>query len=98
VSQALSDYQNSGDMTAASLAAAEILVARSQQMYVKPMNIVHLFDLAGDHDRACQWLERSWELKDHEMAYLAVFPGFNSSFTEHPRFKAMLRRMNLPGG
>ncbi len=98
VEGALRAYDTTGDFAGSCRAAAEILAGRSQAMYVKPMNIVVLYDLAGDHDSAIEWLERSYELKDHEMAYLAVFPGFTDEFREDPRFKAMLRRMELPGG
>ncbi len=75
--------------------AAEILAERSNSMYVKPIVVFYLYTWAGDFDRAFEWLERAYELRDHDMAYLAAIP-LSTEIAEDPRYKSMLRRMNLP--
>ena len=64
-------------------------------MFVKPIGIVELYAWAGELDQAFEWLEKAYELRDHDMAYLAALP-LSDAFTTHPRYKEMLRRLNLP--
>ena len=83
------------DPKGAMVRGAEVLAERSRTMFVKPMNITMLFGWGGDVDRAFEWLDRCYELRDHELAYLAVVP-LADDFEGDPRFAAMLRRMKLP--
>jgi tetratricopeptide (TPR) repeat protein len=84
-----------GDPAGAFGEAAEILAERARTMFVKPIVITFLYAWAGDFDNAFEWLERAYELKDHDLAYLAALPP-STAFAADPRCKAMLRRMNLP--
>jgi tetratricopeptide (TPR) repeat protein len=86
---------SSDDPKRAMVRGAEVLAERSRSMFVKPMNIVMLFSWGGDLDRAFEWLDRCYELRDHEMAYLAAVPC-GDELQRDPRFAAVLRRMNLP--
>ena len=49
----------------------------------------------GDRDSALQWLERAYQQKDHDLAGIAGEPLFKN-LADDPRYKAFLRRMNLP--
>jgi serine/threonine-protein kinase len=49
----------------------------------------------GDHDRALEWLGRAYEQKDAGLAEIVGEPIFNG-MADDPRFKAFLRKMNLP--
>jgi serine/threonine-protein kinase len=84
-----------GDPQAVLSQAAEILAERARSTFVKPINIVHLYDWAGDLEKAFEWLERAYELHDHDVAYLAVLFG-SDAFRADPRYREMLRRVNLP--
>jgi serine/threonine-protein kinase len=86
---------SSDDPKRAMVRGAEVMVERSRSMFVKPMNVVMLFAWSGDLDSAFEWLDRCYELRDHELAYLAAVP-IGDNFRSDPRFAAMLRRMNLP--
>ena len=86
---------SSDDPKRAMVRGAEVLAERSRSMFVKPMNIVMLFSWGGDLDRAFEWLDRCYELRDHEMAYLAAVPC-GDDLQRDPRFAVMLRRMKLP--
>lgn len=46
-------------------------------------------------EMARHWNERAYDLKDHDMAYLAVIPR-SRELSPDPRFHDLLRRMNLP--
>ena len=83
------------DPQAAMIRGAETLVERSKVMFVKPNNIVHLFDWGGDVDRTIEWLERSYEMRDHEIAYMAAI-STAEVLQSDPRFHAFLRKMRLP--
>jgi adenylate cyclase len=49
----------------------------------------------GDHDHAFEWLERAYKQKD---AFLSTIKGEHlfKGLADDPRFKAFLRKMNLP--
>jgi len=66
----------------------------TKQRYVSPYHMAYVFTGLGEQDRAMDWLERAYEERAG-----AVF-GVKGSFLfttlrSHPRFKALLRRMNL---
>jgi serine/threonine-protein kinase len=83
------------DRPHAMVQAAEVLAERARSTYVKPMDIVLLFAGGGDLDRAFQWLDRCYEQRDHDMAYLSAAP-FPEALRNDPRHAAMVRRMKLP--
>jgi TolB-like protein/Tfp pilus assembly protein PilF len=66
----------------------------AKQRYVSPYHMAYVHTGLGEQDRAMDWLERAYEERAG-----AVF-GVKGSFLfttlrSHPRFKALLRRMNL---
>jgi hypothetical protein len=56
--------------------------------------ISHFYLFAGDHDRAVDWLWKSYEERDPNLPYLGL-PMYDP-LRDHPRFQELLRRMNLP--
>ncbi len=76
-------------------ASAETLEARARTTYVKPMIVAWLFGSAGQTDRAFEWMEKAYELRDHDLAYLSVMP-VSDRIRDDTRFGEMLRRMKLP--
>jgi len=66
----------------------------SGKVYDVPWGIAVAYIMAGEKDRALEWLEKGFELRDPNMSYLC-FPCFNSMRSD-PRFQDLLRRMNLP--
>ncbi len=72
--------------------AAETLAANAQTTY--PCDIAMLYVRAGKNNRAFEWLERAVEARDPNTPYLGL-PIFDS-LRDDPRFKDLLRRMNLP--
>jgi serine/threonine-protein kinase len=80
---------------AAMVRGAEALVERSTKMFVKPNNMVHLFSWGGEIDRAVEWMQRSYEMRDHEIVYMSCMTTSNGLRTD-PRFQAVLRTLSLP--
>jgi hypothetical protein len=91
---ALQDY-GSGPKSAM-IRGAETLVERSRHRFVKPNNIVNLFCWGGDLDRTMEWLERSYEMRDHEIAYMASRAWASAQLRGDPRFHEFLRKLRLP--
>jgi serine/threonine-protein kinase len=80
---------------AAMVRGAEVLVERSNHMFVKPNNMVHLFSWGGEVDRAVEWLERSYAMKDHEIAYMSAMRT-SDALSADSRFHDLLTRLGLP--
>ncbi len=53
------------------------------------------YAMAGDKERAVDWLEKAFEDRDPAMTYIGCAPIFDPLRAE-PRFQALLRRMNIP--
>jgi len=64
-------------------------------MFVKPNNMVHLFSWGGEIDRAVEWMERSYEMRDHEIVYMSALATSEGLRTDQ-RFLEILRRLQLP--
>ncbi|MDQ1591107.1 MAG: eukaryotic-like serine/threonine-protein kinase [Pyrinomonadaceae bacterium] len=54
-----------------------------------------LYAQAGDKDKALEYLEKTYQRREHWMAYLQVDPRFDSLRSD-PRFTDLLRRLKLP--
>jgi TolB-like protein/Flp pilus assembly protein TadD len=57
--------------------------------------VARTYAFRGDHERSLQWLERAYKQKDPGLADLVGEHAF-SNIADDPRFKAFLRKMNLP--
>jgi tetratricopeptide (TPR) repeat protein len=65
--------------------------ARLQQAWPAAQDYIRV----GELDRALDWLERGYDVRNQNMPYISVAPIFDS-VRQHPRFRALLQRMNLP--
>lgn len=74
--------------------AAELLVARARETFVLPSDIAFAYQLAGDNDRAIEWLARGIEVRDPNVPYLnwSLYDPLRSD----PRFHDLVRRLQLP--
>ena len=57
--------------------------------------IARSYGYRGDHDLALEWLERAYEQRDPALIEMFGNPNLDS-LADDPRFKAFLRKMNLP--
>ena len=67
----------------------------SEREYVPADRIALIYAGLGEKDQAFAWLEKAYEERSFNMAWLKVEPRWDS-LRDDPRFKAMLKRMNLP--
>jgi len=86
-------YAEDGYPGAMSL-AAETLVEISREAFIGPYSIFILYASAGKKEQTLEWLERGYEIRDPNMPYIND-PRFDF-LRDDPRFKALLRKMNLP--
>jgi hypothetical protein len=94
-----------GGYEGAQRAIADLLAARYEmaggipdpgvrRVYM-PSDIALRYIDAGDHDRAIDWLERAFEVRDPNLPYFGLSP-LHDPLRSDPRFQDLLRRMNLP--
>ena len=67
----------------------------SKQRYVSPFGIAIIYAGLNDKDQAFEWLERAYDQRGSYMTLLKVDTVFDN-LRPDPRFKALLKRMNLP--
>jgi len=76
---------------------AKLMIERSRTTFVTPWQIATQLTRAGKNDEALDWLEKAFEAHDNNMPSICVDPIFDG-LRDDPRFKDLLRRMNLPMG
>lgn len=87
-------YAMSGKRGAAQKILDE-LMERARQSYVSPDYMAIVYLSMGDKDHAFEWLEKAYEARASNLIYLKVDPVYDS-LRQDPRFRHLLRRMNLP--
>ena len=88
-------YEKDGYSGAMSL-AAEIMVSFSKETYISPFYISYFYAFAGDKEKALEWLEKGYEIKDPNMPYIGGKGVHDNLLHDDPRFQDLLRRMNFP--
>ena len=71
------------------------IVANSATKYASPGMMANAHLAAGRHDEAFVWLERAYNERSNNMAYLRVEPHYKSVLGD-PRFEQLLRKVGLP--
>ena len=69
VVEAMSSGYETGGYPGAMRAAAETLVVISQKVYIGPWILAHPFAAAGEIEKALEWLEKGYEIRDPNMPY-----------------------------
>jgi eukaryotic-like serine/threonine-protein kinase len=70
------------------------LTARAAQGYVSPMWMAMIHLGLNDFERLFDWLDRAFEERDGSLILITASVEFDP-VREHPRFRALLRRMGL---
>jgi TolB-like protein len=60
-----------------------------------PSEIARVYAFRGEKDRAFEWLNRAYELRDEDLYLIKDDPLFKN-LDGDPRYKAFLQKMNLP--
>lgn len=74
--------------------AADTLAARAPN--VNHGAVVEFYLYAGENERALDWLERCYAVRDANLPYLSSGHKVYDAVRTHPRYQSLLRRMNLP--
>ena len=61
-----------------------------------PFWLAQLYIYANRPDKAMDWIEKGFEMHDHQMPYIASGIWHLDTLYENPRFIAILEKMNLP--
>ena len=89
-------YEEGGYYRALS-SVADMKVERRKTTFVSPWQIATLFTRAGKNEEALDWLEIAYEERDPNFFYICIDPIFDD-LRDDPRFKQLLRHLNLPQG
>jgi tetratricopeptide (TPR) repeat protein len=71
------------------------LTELADQKYVAPYFLAGICVGLGEHERALEYLERSYEEHSHWLIYLPIDPSMDG-LRQTPRFQDLLRRIGLP--
>ena len=74
---------------------AEKMIASRDSVYFPPWQIGTLYTRAGLKKEAVEWLWKAYEDDDHNVVVIGVDPLFDI-LRDEPRYKELLRKMNLP--
>ncbi len=73
----------------------DVLAARAEQRGGAPNRIATAYLRAGQYDKAIDWLEKGLAAREPNMPYINTGPQYDP-VRSMPRFKALVRRMQLP--
>jgi len=93
---ALEGGYEDGGYQAALARVADTLAARASSASVGFEIIARLYTMAGEKQKAIDWLARAYEARAPMMPYIGVAAHFDS-LRDEPRFKGILSKMRLPG-
>lgn len=80
--------------TAAVLQAAQAFEERSKTIHVGPLAIGHLYEYAGETEKAVDWYELGYQITGPGVPYLGVFAR-SPELQSNPRFIKLLRDIKL---
>ena len=78
-----------------SRAILDQLLLRSKSRFVPPYHIAMVYNNLGDKERALDWLEKAYAIRDPKMTFIKN-PDWKNVENE-PRFQDLLRRVGLVG-
>jgi TolB-like protein/DNA-binding winged helix-turn-helix (wHTH) protein/Flp pilus assembly protein TadD len=71
------------------------LLLRSKSRFVPPYHIARVYNNVGDKERALDWLEKAYDIRDPKMTFLKTMNWKNVE--NEPRFQDILRRVGFVG-
>jgi serine/threonine-protein kinase len=70
------------------------LEQRFERSYISPVDVSTVFVGLRDHDRAFEWLEKGYQVRDSNILRLKAIPEFEPLRSD-PRFAELIRRVGL---
>lgn len=75
--------------------AAHLAEAIRHNGHSWPSEIARVYAFRGEKDRAFEWLDRAYDVRDQDLYFIKGDPLLKKLEAD-PRYKAFLRKMNLP--
>jgi len=94
VDKALDEGYSQGGYTEAMKRVADAFVARISEGLALPSDAASFYALAGEKEKAIEWLEKGWDLHDPYLPYIGLTPYFDDLHPD-PRFQELLRKLKL---
>ncbi len=88
-------YEESGFVAAYEEIMRQLEVL-AQKGYVAPVEMAYRYMMVDQPDKAMEWLEKGFEVRDPVMPYIATHGFFFDPLFDNPRFIDILEKMNLP--
>ena len=95
IEAALDEGYAQGGYAKAMKRGAEALIARFPGPICLPSDIAQFYTMAGEKDKAIEWLEKGLEFHDPVLPYLGL-PAFADLLGDEPRYQELLRKIGLP--
>jgi eukaryotic-like serine/threonine-protein kinase len=95
MSAALAQTLASAGERAKAIQILDDLANLAKQKYVSPYFFAGIHICLGEHDRAMEFLEQSYNERSHWLIYLHIDPGMDP-LRSNPRFQDLLGRIGLP--
>jgi TolB-like protein len=73
----------------------DLLAKQSEKKYIIPSDIVFLYVLAGNKEKALDWLEKGYDIRDPLTPYNGR-PFFTSLLLDEPRYQELLKKLIIP--
>jgi TolB-like protein/Tfp pilus assembly protein PilF len=67
---------------------------QSEKKYIIPADIVALYVMAGNKEKALEWLEKGYELRDPVTPYIG-HPFYTSLLLNEPRYQELLSKLDI---
>ena len=67
----------------------------AQRTYISPFGFACIYIELGELDKSMEWLERAIDERDGMVSQIHVHPQYSDPLRSHPRYHALLRKMNL---
>lgn len=68
----------------------------AQHEYVPPIEMIVRYMMADQEQKALDWIEKGYELREQSMPYIATHMCFCEPLFDDPRFIDIIQKMNLP--
>jgi TolB-like protein/Tfp pilus assembly protein PilF/predicted Ser/Thr protein kinase len=94
IEAALDEDYAQGGYAEAMKRVAEALIARLPEVFCLPSDIASFYIMAGEKDKAIEWLEKGLEIHDPALPYIGI-PCYDDIRSD-PRFQDILRKIGLP--
>ena len=72
----------------------DLLKAEAKQESIPPLFLAQIYSRLGDTDKAFEFLERAYDLRDMLLMFIKVDPVWTGLHSD-PRFTALLQRLRL---